>query len=80
MYVAFILHADKVRDTHILLLEVPIMLCSVHQANYAHQFEPIMLINLVFCRLICDSSLGNSLFIASFVLTIHISVLKLQLH
>ena len=33
------------RDTHIMLFEVPIMLCSnsQHQANYAHCFAPIML-------------------------------------
>ena len=33
------------RDTHIMLFQVPIMLCSYsqHQANYAHCFVPIML-------------------------------------
>ena len=35
------------RDTHIMLFKVPIMLCSYsqHQANYAHCFVPIMLLD-----------------------------------
>ena len=37
---------EHIRDTHIMLFKVPIMLCSnsQHQANYAHCFVPIMLL------------------------------------
>ena len=49
---------------HIMLIKVPIMLCSnfPNQANYAHCFVPIVLLishNLIFCILICDNSFGN---------------------
>ena len=43
----YLLHViAMVRDTHIMLFEVPIMLCSnsQNQANYAHCFVPIMLL------------------------------------
>ena len=42
----FNLHVELlIRDTHIMLFKVPIMLCSdsQHQANYAHHFVPVML-------------------------------------
>ena len=41
-----IIHVEMgIRDTHIMLFKVPIMLCSdsQHQANYAHHFVPVML-------------------------------------
>ena len=47
------------RDTHIMLSKIPIMLCSdsQHQANYLLCSQLI-----VVCRLICDITLGNLLF------------------
>ena len=72
-----------------MLFKVPIILhsSSQYQANYAHHFVSIVLSQfIVFCRLIHDNSLVNSLFMIKALfhsMTIHTTVLgtdKLQLH
>ena len=59
----FIVAKVKIRDTHIMLFKVPIMLCSnsQNQANnyYAHCFVPIMLSVLSIFSILILISFGN---------------------